>query len=287
MSKMTEVQKRELEILKEVIKIIEKHDLRYFAVGGTCLGAIRHHGFIPWDDDIDIAMPREDYELFRLSLYKELPEKYKKLDCDNSESNTFLFMKIHDSTTTFVENYAKDSPDRYTGVFIDIMALDGLPVRNTRRIIRTSQFILRLNRMTRKLPMGYFKRKPFKAVVKKIMSGVWKYNHFSTQWTNLLSKYPFDSSEKVYLSCRNEKSSLANGYKVVFPYSYFANFATVDFEDMALRVPIKYHDYLTDDFGDYMQLPPEEKRNSGHAVFICDMNTPCSYYIGLRKEGKL
>lgn len=284
---MTEVQKKELEILKEVIKIIEMHDLRYFAVGGTCLGAVRHHGFIPWDDDIDIAMPRDDYELFRRKLYKELPPKFQKLDYDNSASNAFLFVKIHDSTTTFVENYAKDSPDRYTGAFIDIMALDGLPLKNTQRVVRNSQMLLKLNEKIRKTPLGYSKHKPLKAIIKKIVSGFFGYNYFSTRWGNLLRKYPFDNSEKVYLSCRNEKNALMRGYKVVFPYTYFAGYVVVGFEDTTIRVPIKYDDYLTDDFGDYMQLPPEEKRNSGHAVFICDMNTPCAHYAELRQGNQL
>lgn len=284
---MTDVQKKELEVLKEVIKIIEKYDLRYFAVGGTCLGAIRHHGFIPWDDDIDIAMPREDYELFRTKLYKELPEKYKILDCDNSESNTFLWTKIHDSTTTFIENYAKNSPDRYTGVFVDIMALDGLPLKKAEKIVHKSQIFLTLNKYVRKLPIGYSKEKPIKAMIKKSLSLIFSYNYFSTRWRDLLRQYTFDKSENVYLSCRNEKSSLAHGYKVIFPYSYFADFVTVEFEDTTIRVPIKYHDYLTDDFGNYMQLPTEEKRNSGHEVFICDMNTPCVHYAELRKEGKI
>lgn len=284
---MTEIQEKELEVLKEVIKIIEKHNLRYFAVGGTCLGAIRHNGFIPWDDDIDIAMPREDYELFRTKLYKELPAKFKKLDYDNSESATFLFVKIHDSTSTLVESHVKDSPDRYTGAFIDIMAFDGLPLQNAQRVVRKSQMFLKLNAKIRKAPLGYSKQRPFKAIIKKCVSFFLGYNYFSTRWCNLLRKYPFDDSEKVYLSCRNEKYSLALGYKVVFPYSYFDGYATVSFEDTTIRIPKKYDDYLTDDFGDYMQLPPEEKRNSEHNVFICDMNTPCKYYAELRKEGKL
>ena len=284
---MTEVQKKELEVLKEVIKIIEKHDLRYFAVGGTCLGAIRHHGFIPWDDDVDIAMPREDYELFRTKLYKELPAKFKKLDYDNSERNNFLFVKIHDSATTYISEYAKDSPDRYTGAFIDIMAIDGLPLKKAEKVVHRSQILLTLNKYVRKLPIDYIKEKPFKALIKKSLALIFRYNYFSTRWCDMLRKYPFDDSEKVYLSCRIEKDSLARGYKVVFPYSYFADYDIVSFEDTTIRVPVKYDDYLTDDFGNYMQLPPEEKRNSGHDVFLCDLNTPCAHYAELRKEGKL
>ena len=126
---MNEIQGREYEVLTELKKIFERHGLRYFAVGGTCIGAIRHKGFIPWDDDIDIGMPRKDFELFRTQYYKELPCEYRKVDGDNSLSHNFLFFKVHDSRTTYVEYYAEHTPDRYTGVFVDIMPVDGLPVQ--------------------------------------------------------------------------------------------------------------------------------------------------------------
>ncbi len=285
---MNELQEKELDVLKEVIKIIERHKLRYYAIGGTCLGAIRHHGFIPWDDDIDIGMPREDYELFRMTLYKELPEKYQKLDCDNSKRHTFLFTKIYNSETTFVENYAKDSPDRYTGVFVDVMPLDGLPSENAKKVIKKSQRLKESNRRTRKMPIDYIRTANFfKFLARKCMSVMFKYNYFSTRWKNLLSQYPFEKSDMVYFSWRDEKSALLEGYKVAFPYSYFADYDNASFEDITIRVPIRYNDYLTDDFGNYMELPPVEKRNSGHNVFICDLNTPCAYYAKLREEGKL
>ena len=77
---MTVLQEIELNILKEVINLLDRNGLHYCAIGGTCLGAIRHNGFIPWDDDIDICMPRKDYEVFRTEVYKQLPEHLKKMD---------------------------------------------------------------------------------------------------------------------------------------------------------------------------------------------------------------
>ena len=285
---MTPLQEKELEILNQIILIIERHHLRYYAVGGTCIGAIRHQGFIPWDDDIDIAMPREDYELFRTQFYRELPEKYQKLDCDNSASSTYIYTKIYDSTTTFIEEHVKNIPDCYTGAFVDVMVLDGLPEKGFQKVIRKSDQLKHMNSLVREMPSDYRQQRgTIRYLIRKFLSGCFKYNYFSTRWCNLLRKYPFDNSEKVYFSWRHEKSALAHGYKVVFPHSYFANYTTVSFEDTTIRIPIKYEDYLMDDFGDYMQLPPEEKRNSGHNVFICDMNTPCAHYAGLRKDGKL
>ena len=97
---MTPVQEKELAVLKEIIKICKNHNLRYFAIGGTCIGAVRHNGFIPWDDDIDIAMPRDDYEKLRNEFYTELPDHMVKLDYDNSRSYNFQFFKIHDETSS-------------------------------------------------------------------------------------------------------------------------------------------------------------------------------------------
>ena len=271
---MTEVQEKELEVLKECIKNIEKHDLRYFAVGGTCLGAIRHHGFIPWDDDIDIAMPREDYELFRTQFYRELPEKYQKLDCDNSESNTFLFAKIHDSTTTFVESYAKDSPDRYTGVFVDIVPLDGLPEVAYEKVIKKSERLRRLNKWTRKVPAGYRKQYGvLKYVFRIFLSVIFPYNYFSDRWRKYLQKYNFDDSSLIYFGYQPQTKNHGP-----LPHSFFASYQSVPFEDIEIRVPENYDGYLTDRYGDYMTPPPPEKRNSGHIAYILDLGTPCSFY---------
>ena len=280
---MTDVQKLELKILKEVTRIIEKHHLRYFALGGTCLGAIRHRGFIPWDDDVDIAMPRDDYERFRTKFYKELPTKFKKLDYDNSESNTFLFTKIHDSTTTFVENYAKDSPDRYTGVFVDIVPLDGLPEKSAKKEIRKSEWLRRLNKWTRKVPKSYRKQHGIlKYIFHKCFSTIFPYNYFSDCWCKNLQKYSFDDSSMVYFGYQMQTQNHGP-----LPHSYFASYQSVPFEDIEIRVPVNYDGYLSNRYGDYMEYPSPEHRNSGHNAYILDLETPCSYYAERKKQENL
>ena len=105
---MNDLQKKQLDILKAFIKVCEKHNLRYFLVGGTALGAIRHKGFIPWDDDIDVGMPREDYDKFVLlqDEYKGTPyfiQTYKTDPC-----YIYNFGKLRDSSTTFIESQYKN-----------------------------------------------------------------------------------------------------------------------------------------------------------------------------------
>ena len=271
---MTPLQKKELEILNQIILILERHHLRYYAVGGTCLGAIRHQGFIPWDDDIDIAMPREDYELFRTQLYRELPEKYQKLDCDNSASTSILHMKIYDSTTTFIEEYVKDMPDCYTGAFVDIMVLDGLPQKGFQKVIRKSEWLRRFNSWTRKMPASYRKQYGvLKYTFRKCLSVIFPYNYFSNSWRKNLQKYSFDASSLVYFGYQLQTKNHGP-----LPHSYFVSYKSVPFEDIKIRVPENYDGYLSDRYGDYMKLPSSEHRNSGHIVYILDLETPCSFY---------
>ena len=130
---MTELQKIELDILKSVIDICDELNLKYYLVCGSALGAVKYNGFIPWDDDIDIGLPREDYEIFIQKAQAMLPEYYF-LQNYNTDKNFPLFMtKIRDSRTTFVEMQFQNI-DMHHGVYIDVFPLDGYP--NKRKAIK-------------------------------------------------------------------------------------------------------------------------------------------------------
>lgn len=283
---MNEVQKRELEIFKEVEKVLSKHGLRYFAIGGTCIGAVRHHGFIPWDDDIDIAIPRKDYEAFRTTYYKELPDSYAKLDWECSDHVPFLFMKIFDKRTTFVERSVEKFPDCYTGVFIDIMPVDGLPEDTKEQealLARCIMWHTRNQALKRRYPIDSVRRfckETAKEVIALAVSVLPDgKNRYLKKIERSLMPYDFDRAAKVYFTWRGKKSN----YEVVFDQTMFASTTAVPFEDTQIQVPVDYDGYLTADFGDYMQLPPLEKRSGGHLTCICDLEKPVSYYM---KKGR-
>lgn len=286
---MNEVQKRELDVLKEIIKICQKHDLRYFAIGGTCIGAVRHNGFIPWDDDIDIAMPRKDYELFRTKYYKELPNAFRKLDCDNSSQHAFEFTKIHDSRTTYVEKYAKGSPERYTGAFVDVMPVDGLPndEKERAKIIKKIKKLVYLNTRNRPAPIAVYSiLGTIKSIIKMFFVGFFKYNYFSDKVRQLVEKYSFDSSEMCIFTWRADSKDLTDR-RLIFKKSWFENIIEVAFENTVIRIPKEYDKYLKQDFGDYMKMPPLVEQQTHHEVYINDMNTSCKYYAERdRKKGK-
>lgn len=277
MIKVNDIQKHELDVFKEVVKILERHNLKYYANGGTCLGAIRHGGFIPWDDDIDISLPREDYEKFRTEYYKELPEYLEKLDGDNAKHYPWMFMKIHDNRTTYISDYAKDLPDIYTGAFIDVMPMDKLPEKKN----DINKLLRRLNRCIdyNAIIRSNYKRidsssRLLKEIFRFIIKSTHKSNYYYQKFQRLVEESNEGNSQKlfyayfVYTHLPIEKISFSN--------SYFEELIDVPFEDTTIKVPKMYDEYLRTYFGDYMKFPPENQRNSGHSTIECDMNKPLS-----------
>lgn len=282
------IQLLEIKILEEVQRLCKKYGLRYFAIGGTCLGAVRHGGFIPWDDDIDIAMPYDDYIKFRKIAKNELKPPYALFDPYEHRHSRIGFYKIHDTTTTFVEQIALPYTDRYTGVFIDVMPIYGLPNReqDALRTARMCSWWLRKNIAMR------FSYNELLSNMEKVMWLLTYYERKTKHYSYYLKKieeecdkFSFDSSEQVLFGFRiipfREKASYT--YKVIFPYSIFSDFLEVPFENTTIRIPYGYQQYLTMDFGNYMRLPPEDKRVTVHPAALIDLNKSYKEYI---KEAK-
>ena len=274
---MLPVQEKELDVLREVIKVIENNGLHYCAIGGTCLGAIRHQGFIPWDDDIDIALPRKEYELFRTELYKQLPHPLKKMDYDVSCSHSFVFTKIHNCMTTQIEQYARQSPDRITGAFVDIFPLDGVPNEGWERkkwYLKYS-ILFYLNQSRRRTDMQIHKPIDLlKIMTAFIIKHCFRYNYFSDMFCRFVSKYDIDSCNAVHYNGYYYKEILNH----IYTKNYFINTINSKFEDLSVRIPKEYDKYLSEKYGNYMELPPDDQRGNWHDVYISDMNTPCAYY---------
>ena len=130
---MNDLQKEILEIFKIVHRICEQNELSYYAVGGTAIGAVRHNGFIPWDDDMDIAMPIEDYCFFKRHAQELLPDGYEFYSYENSPRYAHVFGKIINNNTTYIEESNMPYPKAYSGVWIDIMPMSGVPAPSKER----------------------------------------------------------------------------------------------------------------------------------------------------------
>lgn len=256
-----------LQVLGEFQRLCSKHGLRYFAIGGTCIGAIRHKGFIPWDDDMDVAMPYEDYNKFLEIAKSELSSGYEITGPHDRKHYPAYYTKLHDARTTFIERGQADYKDYYAGIYLDIFPVFGIPddPAAAKRVCAVNNLYRKLN-ITRRYPfrranslkdrIGWLLLCPLKLIV--------PYDFFVTCQEKLLKEYSFDKSNQVIFCWRSDPKHRSNDigyvYECVFPQRFFAETISVPFENMTIMIPKEYDAYLTRDFGDYMTPPPPEKR---------------------------
>lgn len=240
-----------LDLLQKTADFCEKNNIRYFLCGGTLIGAIRHKGFIPWDDDIDISMPRPDYDRF-ISLFNK-PENYYQVICmENNKKYGFPFAKVHD-TRTFVDElqYAKDQ----FGVYIDIFPIDG--VGENEQVFR----ILRLRKLLHTKKANYFQRTIAKKIINtfgKILLLPFSVHYILKLMDKEARKYPYGSTDRAGIIIN------PYGIREIVNLSVFEKAIPKRFEDRDYMVPSEYDTWLRSIYSDYMQLPPEDKRHSPH-----------------------
>lgn len=263
---MNTIQTLLLNIAIEFDRICKKHKLRYFISAGTLLGAVRHQGFIPWDDDIDFYMPREDYEKFLKIAPEELNERYSLRDFSiDGEKYEYCFAKVDDRTTTFIE---KASASYYYkgGVWIDIFPLDG--TFESKILQKTHLFLIRKMVKLRnkaytfdfKQKMGIIHRLHLR-ILRYFMKGSGAYRFINM----LLQIKKYNQSKYV--------GNLVWGYKMkeIVPKDYYEPQGIIKFENHTFSSPHKVHQYLEQIYGDYMQLPPENERISRHPIFYVNL----------------
>ncbi len=252
------IKKIELEILLNVTSFCEKNNLGYYLCYGTLLGAVRHNGFIPWDDDIDISMPRSDYEKF-LSIYSD--ENYELFHWKRSNKCLCTFAKVFDNRTVLIEN--GDYGELY-GVNIDIFPDDGVP--DTKRKIK--KHVSKMKFLWGLVVCGTIKdislRKPTKKLAIWLGRAFFKVipiKHYITgRVIENAKKYQYDTSEYA--------GHLVWGYgeREIVRRSWISEYTKVEFEGYSLNAPKHYDEYLTQIYGDYMTPPPMEKRQYNHGL---------------------
>lgn len=260
---LDEMKRLQVCILKDLANFCDEKNIKYFLGYGTLLGAIRHKGFIPWDDDIDIIMPRPDYNEFLKLANGNLNTNYHALSMNNTKNYIYPFAKIIDKRTILKELGTEDSN---IGVCIDIFPVDGLPedIKLSKKHFKRQAILLALLFCS---IIKYVRGKsilssilkllliPFMRITGKLIG---------TQRLLLLidktaTKYAFDTSEfsaVTVISIYGERERIKKGL--------LTEIIRVEFEGEYFNAPIGYHEYLTNLYQDYMRFPPESKRVSRH-----------------------
>lgn len=240
----------QLDMLLEVRRICTKHNIKYSLIGGTLLGAVRHEGFIPWDDDADVGMLREDYEKFRIMCETELDrEKYYFQDDRNTESYRWGYGKLRRKNTLFLRENQKHL-NFGQEIFIDIFPLDYTP----------DNMLLRYVHMFRCFCIRKILWAPVGAVVEK--------NRIKRVLYRRLEKIPKERVYRYYYKyissrrpCNTVRLNLFPTRRPYgFPISYFEEMKEVIFEGEIFMGSVYWHEYLQKKYGDYMKLPPLEER---------------------------
>lgn len=257
------LQLEELEIIKEIKRICDKFNLTYYISGGTFLGAVRHKGFIPWDDDADIAMPRSDYNKFLKIVENETSYQLVHYKSKNKWHHYHARLVNNHANVYVISNASKTANTWYP--WVDIFPLDGMP--NNKLLMNIHKFRLLSRRAILKFSCFSYvvdvklKDRPF---IERLLIGIGEHINLEKyidttkqlqKLDKLLSKYSRDKS-KIYMNFMGSYK-----FKSIINKEIYGKGRYYDFEGIKLFGPENYDKYLTIIYGDYMKIPPQDSQN--------------------------
>ena len=253
-----DIQKYLLDAAKCLDAFCREHNITYYLSGGTLLGAVRHQGFIPWDDDIDIMMPRCEYDRLILAF---TDERYKIVSCEKDRHHGAPYARLWDSMT--IRDWGELNHIEM-GIYIDILPIDGYPdsllLSNLRN--RRLKFLRKCREfMLHKHSRDNSRLKGIKEAARRLSP--FSANYFSRRINKIGRKKSFEKSRYVGVQSGTYHQERERNSKMVFDKTVY-----LPFEDTVFPAPSGYDEYLRNLFGDYMQLPPEEQRVGRHAQNI-------------------
>lgn len=271
MNSVRDVQVKILETMKYIDKICRENDITYYIMGGTALGAVRHGGFIPWDDDLDIFMTPSEYEKFKVAFEKENSDKFVIQEWRTAKKY-LEYAKVRMNGTTFIEEQFKGRTDMHHGIYVDIMILH--KVTNSKftqkQVYYYSKFVT-LYALSQRGWKPKTKAQSFVLKLLKIMP--------CKLMANICYKkiYKYDNLEKDFKYCYwITPAKFRNG---LFDSDFFSNPVDVPFEDTKLLGSEKIKEYLEYRYGDYMKLPSEEQQKAAVHAMIFDTEKDYKEYL--------
>lgn len=280
---MNPLQAKELELLKIFLKAADTLKLNYYLVCGSALGAVKYKGFIPWDDDIDVALPRKDYEIFISRGKALLPEWCFLQNYSTEKYIVKLGSKLRDSRTTYIEKMCGSLPVNH-GVFIDVFPLDGrFSDKEFDKALKRFEGKRRVNlQYNRFSPENIFQlRTNLYYMLNKFFKLYSDTSQAVAEFDRTVSSYSLENSG---LWCNYANSSSADEYA---PRSQYGNGAWAEFEGLRVRIPEKYDEYLTQKYGDWRADIPKQQQAGHHYYEICDLNRPYTDYIETLPNGRI
>ncbi len=267
--RLRDLQLIEFGILKKFKELCDKHNLTYYLIGGTLLGAVRHKGFIPWDDDVDVSMPRPDYAKFISIAQNELEEPYRLVTKEIDPSIVCSFARMIDKRIKVKTEYTKSPQVNYAG--IDVFPMDAMPENKFHYFFRKYHILFRrklfvisefndaacITKDRRGLEKAIFILID-KCKLERLFNSMRQFRAYH----RVLTKYPYDRGRYV--------GQLLGGYiyKYMMEREVYEPGKELEFEGELFRVPENYDALLRNLYGDYMMLPPEDKRDKHKSTIL-------------------
>lgn len=252
-----ELKRIQLDILDHIAAVCASNNIRFFLCGGTLLGAVRHSGYIPWDDDIDIALMRDDYEKL-ISILRRGEGIYKVYSCRTDKQFPYRCAKLYDSRTVLHEE-ADLGLFGENGVYVDIFPIDSVPQHRVAQKLYYLFIYIFICMHTLKVVSVTPTRSLYKNIILKISKFLLKCTTL-----NQLARLIDNLARVKFSSCFCGRVAMGYGLRQIVPCAVYASSRGMRFENKEYPVPAGYHRLLSQVYGDYMQLPPAAQRRTHH-----------------------